>query len=111
MAKARVSAWVLAGCLAVSGTSSGWAAPPVSQMLTFRPRQQGVVMSTPTAQEQESCKVELVQGREGGSGWVLKDPRGQMLRRFFATPGARKPDVWSYYLDGVEVYRETDTNA
>jgi hypothetical protein len=80
-------------------------------MLALKPRQAGVALSTPTPQEQETCKVELVSGgRQGGSGWLLLDPRGLPLRRFFDTNGDKKIDVWSYYQDGVEVYREVDTN-
>jgi hypothetical protein len=80
-------------------------------MLSYKPRQQGIVYSTPAAQEQEACKVELVSGtRPGTSGWLLRDPRGLPLRRFFDSNGDGKVDMWSYYLDGVEVYREISSN-
>jgi len=51
--------------------------------------------------------VDLVKGSQPNSaGWLLKDPQGRPLRRIFDRNGDRKPDVWSYYKDGVEVYRE-----
>jgi peroxiredoxin len=79
-------------------------------MLSFKPKQEGVVCTTPSADEQKSCKVELVTGaRQGSSGWLLRDSSGRPLRRFFDTDGDKKIDVWSYYKDGVEVYREVDT--
>src|SRR5262249_23650101 len=52
---------------------------------------------------------ELEQGKGNASGWLLRDAKGQPLRRFFDSNGDGKPDVWSYYKDGVEVYREIDT--
>lgn len=112
MAKARVGAGLVASCVLVwTGATSALAAPTVAQMLTFRPKQPGIVYSTPTPQEQERCKVELVKGsRPGSDGWLLRDPDGKPLRRFFDSNGDRKIDIWSYYLNGVEVYREIDTN-
>jgi hypothetical protein len=87
------------------------AAPTVEQMLTFQPRQRGVAISTPTQAEYPQCKVELVQGTSPGStGWALRDPQGRFLRRFMDTNGDRYPDQWCYYKDGVEVYREVDSN-
>jgi thiol-disulfide isomerase/thioredoxin len=77
-------------------------------MLTFHPKQEGVVCSNPTAEEARDYKVELVKGATG-SGWALKDTAGNLVRRFYDTNGDNRIDVWSYFKDGVEVYRETDT--
>jgi thiol-disulfide isomerase/thioredoxin len=110
MAKARVGAGLLAGCLLLwAGTSSAWAAPTVAQMLSFRPKQEGITYTIPTQAEQDACKVELVKAGRG-SGWLLRDANGKALRRFFDTNGDNKIDIWSYYLNGVEVYREIDSN-
>lgn len=112
MSKARVAVGLLAGSLLVgSGVSSAWAAPTVAQMLSFRPKQEGVVCSTPAAAELEACKVELVRGTGKGSGWLLKNAQGQPLRRFFDSNGDNKIDIWSYYQNGNEVYREIDANT
>jgi hypothetical protein len=101
----------LAAGLLLSWTGAGVAAPPdVTKMLSLRPRQEGVAYSIPTPQEQESCKVELIRGKSGGSGWLLKDPRGQPLRYFVDSRGSNKVDILSYFQDGVEVYREIDSN-
>jgi hypothetical protein len=99
---------LLAGCLAL-GVAPARGAPSVEKILEFAPRQQGVGYTTPTADEQAKCKVELVKGSGKGSGWLLRDGNGQPLRLFFDTDGDNKLDVWSYYKDGVEVYREIDT--
>src|SRR5262249_50677778 len=60
------------------------------------------------AEQQQSCKVQLIKTGKG-SGWLLSDAAGP-IRRFADTDGDNKIDTWSYYKDGVEVYREIDTN-
>lgn len=108
MAKASIRAGLVTGLL-LGSTASVMAAPTASEMLRFRPKQDGVVCSTPTAAEEAACKVEPVQIANKIHGWLLKDAKGQPVRRFFAT-NSTNLDVWSYYLNGVEVYRELDSN-
>src|SRR5262249_54650284 len=55
-------------------------------------------------------------GKNGkGAGWLLRDSQGRALRRFFDSQydGVRKSgiDVWSYYQDGIETYREQYVNT
>src|SRR5262249_19379079 len=38
------------------------------------------------------------------------DPQDRPLRRLVDNKGDSKPHIWSYYLDGIEVYREIDTD-
>jgi hypothetical protein len=104
------SSRLVVGCLILlwSVTESP-AAPTVAQMLAFKPRQEGVAISNPAPSSENNCKVDLVKGSRGGSGWILKDSAGQTLRLFYDTNGDNKVDVWSYYKDGTEVYREIDT--
>ncbi|HLN27642.1 MAG TPA: thioredoxin-like domain-containing protein [Gemmataceae bacterium] len=108
MTRERKGIGLLAGCLVfLAGGSVVHAAKyTAADILRLRPHQEGVIYSTPSAQEQSSCTVELLSGERGGSGWLVRDPQGRPLRKFFDTNGDRKIDVWSYYLDGVEVYRE-----
>ncbi len=77
-------------------------------MLGYKPRQEGVNISTPTSEAEAGCKVDLVKGQRKGSGWQLKDDKGNVLRLFFDSNEDNKIDVWAYYKDGVEVYREID---
>jgi thiol-disulfide isomerase/thioredoxin len=108
MAKARMRAGLVTGCLVfLAATATAGAAPTVAQMLTFRPKQD-IVCTTPTADEQAKCTVELVKAARG-SGWMLKSPTGEPLRRYMDTNGDNNIDVWSYYYKGVEVYREIDS--
>lgn len=82
----------------------------VENVLAYRPAQPGVDIDTPTAAEIPNCKLE-VERTEGGSGWVLYGPQGQIYRRFMDTNGDRGVDEFRYYKNGLEVYRDLDTNA
>src|SRR4051812_26706977 len=112
MAK-RMRRWNLGGLGGVAALllchSSASAAPTVAQVLAFAPRQPGIEMNTPSADQVAGCKVSLVKGKKG-SGWMLSDAAGTPLRRFYDSNDDNKIDTWSYYKDGVEVYREVDSN-
>jgi peroxiredoxin len=108
MAKGRIGAGLLAGCLVVWG-GAAFAATP-AQILQYRPRQDGVVCTTPSAAEADACKVKWTKSAPGGV-WLLVDAQGRPLRRLIDTSGDNKPHVWSYYQDGNEVYREMDTDG
>lgn len=106
---------LLAGLMLLTGS----AVPVLAQAYTpqqmldprLAPKHDDVDITIPSAAELANCKVEQVFGAtKGSSGYLLKDGRGQPLRRFFATTG-RNVDAWSYYKDGVEVYREFDTTG
>lgn len=112
MAKARVVTGLMGSLLLWAAAVPAWAAPTVAQILQFKPRQPDVVYTTPTLDEQKNCEVKLISGaRPGSSGWVLFDAKKQSLRRFFDSNGDKKIDIWSYFKEGVEVYREIDTNG
>lgn len=69
----------------------------------------------PSDAELASCTVELIKGQKlangkFASGWALKDPQGRFLRRFYDSDGDNQIDVWAYYLNGEECYREIDSN-
>ena len=75
---------------------------------TFKPQHADVDIDTPDRKEWAQCKVELLEGK---SGYLVLGPAGQVLRRFADTNGDDKTDQWGYYHNGLEVYRELDTNA
>jgi hypothetical protein len=111
MAKAGVKVGLLASCLLLlSSATPSWAAPTVAEMLSIKPKQDGVVYTIPTPQQEKDCKVEKYKGGKKGSGWVLRDGAGQTLRLFYDSNDDNRIDIWSYYKDGVEVYREIDSN-
>lgn len=111
MAKARILPGLLAGLALVAG-SRAWAAPGAEQILQFKPKQDGVPYSTPAPDEVKACEVKLVPGpRQGSSAWMLLDAKKLPLRRFYDSNGDKQIDVWSYYQNGIEVYREIDSNG
>lgn len=83
----------------------------ITKALSYRPIQPGVVVSTPTPDEKSRCKLEAVDLGDKKSAFELRDPEGKLLRRFVDTTGDGKIHVWSYYRNGVEVYREIDSDG
>merc|ERR1711964_751541 len=61
----------------------------------------------PTPDDTDRCKLAPA---EGSNGWTLLDPTGRTLRRFLDTDGDKKLDQWCYYKNGVEVYRDIDSD-
>lgn len=111
MAKHRWGVGFVAGCLFAASSLSAQTADspaPGTILKGYRPRQDGVPYVVPA--QQDACKVELVKGARGGSGWLVRDPQGKPVCRFFDSNGDRKVDLWSYYRDGVEIYREIDSD-
>lgn len=88
-----------------------WAAPPsVAQTLQLKPIQPGVEIDTPSEEEIANCTV----GAEkigDHVGWVVKDGRGYVLRRFLDTNRDNKVDTWCYFRNGLEVYRDIDSDG
>ncbi|HEX4591523.1 MAG TPA: thioredoxin-like domain-containing protein [Gemmataceae bacterium] len=112
MGNQRLGAWLAVGCL-VAGAGIAAAQPAKSGvtpqvMLAYRPKQDAVTMTNPTEAELAVCKVEVIKGTNNTSAYILRDGRGQILRRFADTRGTGKVDTKSYYLEGQEVYREID---
>jgi thiol-disulfide isomerase/thioredoxin len=111
MAKARMGVGLVAGCLLLGGAAPAWAqGVTVAQLLAVQPKQQGIACTTPTPAEYASCQVKLIRGSQPGStGYLLLDSAGKPIRRFFDSNGDRQIDIWSYYKDGIEIYRELDS--
>ena len=115
MTKTPAIRGLLAGFLLLAGSVThvhAQAKYTPAQMLDPRlaPKMDDVVLTTPSPDELSQCTVVAVQGTAPKSGgFLLLDAKKQPLRRFFDSKGGGSIDVWSYYKDGVEVYREFDT--
>jgi len=83
--------------------------PPVKLALSFKPVQKNVEMETPAADEFGRCQVK-VERKGKSSGWVVYGPAGQTLRRYIDTNGDNVVDQWQYFQNGLEVYRDIDSN-
>ncbi len=84
--------------------------PTVAEALAFQPVQRDVQYDRPTAAEAAKCKI-VKEKTAGKNGWVVRDASGQMLRNFLDTTGKGAVDQWCYYKDGIEVYRDIDSNG
>ena len=75
----------------------------------LHPVQKDVEYDRPPAGEVAKCtiKVEKVSGK---TGYIIRDPSGQTLRSFVDTNSDNYVDQWSYFKDGLEVYRDIDSN-
>jgi hypothetical protein len=103
---------VVSGLLALVSQASAADPPSLKAALALRPLQADVDYDVPDAKSLDQCKVTLA--REGkASGWIVSGPAGQPLRRFMDSDGDDEVDQFSYFKNGLEVYREfgsTKTN-
>ncbi len=102
--------WKVASMSLLSCAVAGQAlanAPSVEQALRLKPVQADVDYDVPTPEEARNCtlKAEKI---GTGTGWVVRDPAGRLLRRFIDSNADNVVDMWCYYQDGVEVYRDMD---
>ena len=99
--------FVPAALMALAAAST--ASAQVDQILAYKPSQP-VDVDTPAGDDKAKCKVETVKVGKG-SGYVLTAGNGLTLRRFDDTTGDGQLDRYRYYKDGLEVYRDVDTDA
>ncbi|MBI2827047.1 MAG: redoxin domain-containing protein [Planctomycetia bacterium] len=101
----------LCGTLAVLATAAGtvYAGPTVEDALKLKPTQKDVEYVTPEKADIEGCTIKA-EKTGGQTGWVIRDKAGQVLRRFLDTNADNVVDQWSYFLDGLEVYRDIDSD-
>jgi hypothetical protein len=97
---------VTAKSLAAESLSSSQA---LAQGLTFKPIQPDVEYTIPTRDEAKQCTAQP-EKEPKGTAWIVRNAKGQVLRRFADTNNDNTVDQWCYYLDGIEVYRDIDSN-
>ena len=81
----------------------------VATGLSYTPRQQGIQYDKVEAGEESRC-VGKYETRNGIDGLMIYGPNGQLLRRFADCNGDRNVDEWSYFKDGIEIYRDIDSD-
>jgi thiol-disulfide isomerase/thioredoxin len=100
----------LAGTLSpVLLAATACAKPTPAEALSITPTQSDVDYDLPTKSEIGKCTLD-VDTFGGISGFVVKDPSGEVLRRFLDTNGDNQVDQWCYFKDGIEIYRDIDTD-
>ena len=97
------------GLACLLAATSASAQPTVEYALGLAPVQKGIAYAI--VPQEQVAKVTLKMEKDaGGSAWVVRDGGGEKLRSFADTNGDRVVDRWSYYRDGIEVYRDIDSN-
>lgn len=101
-----------AGLALLVSASPASAKPTAEQALELAPVQGDVPYQRLSKEEAAKCVVESAANGEGAAlrGWVVRDASGTVLRRFLDTNKDEKLDLWCYYRDGIEVYRDVDSN-
>ena len=101
--------WICAFTVTLAPCPSRAATPSAEQALKLAPVQPDVDYARPGAQETSQCKI-AAKKFDGRVGWVVESPDGVILRRFVDTNDDNVVDQWSYYKDGLEVYRDMDAS-
>ncbi|MCH2115878.1 MAG: redoxin domain-containing protein [Pirellulales bacterium] len=110
--RALKSTMLLAGIIVLAGTwmpQPGWAAPSVTDALKYQPVQAGIHPDNPAPKDVERCTIKLSK-INGSVAWVVRGPTGNVLRQFADSDGDNNVDTWSYFRDGLEIYRDIDAD-
>lgn len=83
--------------------------PQVTVALSYKPRQANVAYDQIAEKEIEKCSSKT-ESKNGVEGLTIYGADGQILRRFTDVNGDRQVDQWCYYKDGIEVYRDIDSD-
>ena len=97
----------LVGSLLFAQSPSDAAQPTASQALQLRPVQSDIEFDQPTGANRDKCRVEATK-KGTTSGWSVYDASNQILRKFIDRNGDNRIDQWSYFRNGIEVYRDID---
>lgn len=103
-------AFGFAACCQAIATPFATAAPPSAESaLALQPVQKDFNYQKVAAADVEKCRVTDL-SENGWTGWVVEAADGTRLRRFADTNADKKIDLWCYYEQGVEVYRDVDSD-
>jgi len=101
------------GCLVIAALfladSAEGASPKAEEALRLMPVQKGVEFDRPDAEQAPDCKIGA-RKVDDKVGWVVESPDGVILRQFVDTNADNVVDRWSYFKDGLEVYRDIDSD-
>ncbi len=120
ISKAQLVGWIAtsvrwASSASMAGAiwfSSGFAAERDSQVvkaLGYAPRQNNIGYDKVAEKDIDACTSKY-ETRNGFEGLVIYSPDGQPLRRFADANSDRQVDQWCYYKDGIEIYRDIDSD-
>lgn len=91
------------------GQALAAATPTAEQALKLTPVQADVDFDRPKESEAAKCTIKA-ESIDGKTAWVVRGPAGQVLRQFIDSNNDNVVDLWCYYSEGIEVYRDIDSN-
>ena len=106
---AETTARVVLWGVAISWAGVTVAAPTVEYALGLEPFQPGIAYDRLAPAEADQATIQMEKGT-AGSAWVVRAEDGRILRAFADTNNDRVVDRWSYYRNGIEVYRDIDSD-
>ncbi len=105
----RLIANLAAGLMLLAPGLASAAAPNVAAALKLKPIQKGIDYDIPTQAATVKCSLKTY--KEGKtSGWEVRDSNNDVLRRYLDTNADNKVDQWCYFKNGIEVYRDIDSD-
>jgi hypothetical protein len=84
-------------------------APTPSAALKLSPIQPLVEYTIPNNEETAQCTIRP-EKENNITSWVVRNKQGEVLRRFSDSNNDNVVDQWCYFLGGLEVYRDIDSN-
>lgn len=103
----RSSAFVITSTFLTLAVATAAQSATIQQALGLKPIQANIDYDQPDSGDVEKCNIKLV---DGGTTWVVTDPDGKVLRRFSDSNSDKVIDTWSYFKNGLEVYRDIDAD-
>lgn len=82
----------------------------ITSALKLAPVQDGVDYDKPAADEIKNCRIKRAADTYDVPGWIIFDNTGRIVRVLLDRNRDRNLDEWSYYKNGIEVYREIDAD-
>lgn len=107
--------WIFAATLASTAAVTQFTfakpgLPTPAQALEFAPVQPDINYTRPAEKEIEKCRLD-VDTSGGVKSYVVTNEAGQTLRRFVDSNSDNKVDMWCYFDEGIEVYRDIDSDS
>jgi thiol-disulfide isomerase/thioredoxin len=96
------------GLCTLSALSASAKPPTAAEALGLTPVQKDVDYDQPKGADAAKCTIKTESGKL--RGFVVYDENHQVLRRFLDTNGDNSIDQWCYFRDGIEVYRDIDSD-
>ena len=97
---------VVFGLVVCLASSTAQAQSKLDQAMQITPKQP-VDYEKPGVADLKECTFATT---ENPSGFIVHHSSGRILRRFVDNNKDNKLDQWSYYKNGLEIYRDLDTN-